>query len=341
MLGTWAVSGNSDLAIPVLDGMKNTGGEGVKILYAKGANISDDPDFAKKINVFGTRIEIDKRSPEEMIEEAVTAAIQSDVTVAVVGEASEMSGESSSRSDITIPGSQKKLIEALYKTGKPLVLVIMAGRPLAVGWEMQHAASVVYMYHGGQQAGNALADVLFGDYNPSGKLTNTFPRNVGQIPVYYNHLNTGRPNNGDVFQKFLSNYLDVENSPLFPFGYGLSYTTFKYSGIKLSATSLNAAGKITATVTVTNTGNFDGEEVVQMYIRDMVGSISRPVKELKGFQKIMFKKGESKDVSFTIGIEDLKFYNRELKRVAEPGDFKIMIGGNSQELNEADFKLIK
>ncbi len=189
--------------------------------------------------------------------------------------------------------------------------------------------------------GNALADVLFGDYNPSGKLTNSFPRNVGQIPVYYNHLKTGRPQATDKFDKFKSNYLDVENSPLLPFGYGLSYTSFSYSDIKLSAASLNTTGKIVATVTVTNTGNYDGEEVVQLYIRDLVGSIARPVKELKGFQKIMFKKGESKEISFTIGVEDLKFYNSDLKFVAEPGDFKLFIGGNSRDVKETNFKLVK
>ncbi|HMU47913.1 MAG TPA: beta-glucosidase BglX [Chitinophagaceae bacterium] len=341
MLGTWAVSGNSALSIPVMDGMKSIGGDDVKILYARGANISDDTAFAKKVNVFGTRIDIDKRSPQEMIEEAVGIANQSDVIVAVVGEASEMSGESASRSWLNIPWSQQNLLRELKKTGKPLVLVIMAGRPLTLNWENENADAILYTWHGGQEAGNAVADVLFGSYNPSGKLTTSFPRNVGQIPVYYNHLTTGRPNAGDKFQKFRSNYLDVENSPLFPFGYGLSYTSFSYSDIKLSAASMNTTGKITATVTVTNNGSYDGEEVIQLYIRDMVASISRPVMELKKFQKIMFKKGESKTISFTIGVEDLKFYNSDLKFVSEPGDFKLFIGGNSRDVKEADFKLVK
>ena len=173
----------------------------------------------------------------------------------------------------------------------------MSGRPLDLNWEMENADALLFVYHGGQEVGNAIADVLYGDVNPSGKLTNSFPRNVGQIPVYYNHLKTGRPQATDKFEKFRSNYLDVENSPLIPFGYGLSYSSFSYSDIKLSAASLNTTGKIKATVTVTNTGNYDGEEVVQLYTRDMVGSIARPVQELKGFQKIMFKKGESKEVS--------------------------------------------
>ncbi|MBP8114067.1 MAG: beta-glucosidase BglX [Chitinophagaceae bacterium] len=341
MLGTWAVSGNRDLSVPVFDGMKNSGIKEVNILYAKGSNISDDTLFAKKVNVFGTRIDIDKRSAQEMMDEAIAVAKQSDVIVAVVGEASEMSGESSSRSSLNIPKSQQKLLQELKMTGKPLVLVIMSGRPLDLNWEMENADAVLFVYHGGQEVGNAIADVLFGDVNPSGKLTNSFPRNVGQIPIYYNHLNTGRPQPTDKFEKFKSNYLDVENSPLLPFGYGLSYSSFSYSDIKLSAASLNTTGKIKATITVTNTGDYDGEEIIQLYTRDMVGSIARPVKELKGFQKIMFKKGESKEVSFTIGVEDLKFYNSDLKFVAEPGDFKLFIGGNSKDVKETTFKLVK
>ncbi len=340
MLGTWAVSGNSDLSIPVLEGMKNVSGNSVNILYAKGANISDDTSFAKKVNVFGTRIDIDKRSPKEMMDEALGIANRSDVIVAVIGEASEMTGESSSRSQINIPASQLTLLKELKKTGKPLVLVIMSGRPLTINWETENANAVLFTWHAGDEAGNAIADVLFGNYDPSGKLTISFPRSVGQIPVYYNHLNTGRPNPGDDFNKFHSNYLDVENSPLFPFGYGLSYTSFQYGDLKLSSTTLKTTGTIRASITVTNTGNYDGEEVVQLYLRDMVASIARPVKELKGFQKIFLKKGESKLVSFTIGIEDLKFYNAALKYVTEPGDFKLFVGGNSQEVKEGSFKLV-
>jgi beta-glucosidase len=340
MLGTWAVSGNSELSVPVLEGMKNAGGNGITILYAKGANISDDTAFAKKINVFGTRIDIDKRSPQEMIDEAVGIANRSDVIVAVIGEASEMSGESSSRSDINIPASQINLLKELKKTGKPLVLVIMSGRPLTLNWESENANAILFTWHAGHEAGNAIADVLFGNYNPSGKLTTSFPRNVGQIPIYYNYLNTGRPNAGDNFQKFRSNYLDVENSPLFPFGYGLSYTSFTYGDLKLSSNTMNSTEKIIATITLTNSGNYDGEEVVQLYIRDMVASIARPVKELKGFQKIFLKKGESKQVSFNISINDLKFYNSSLKYVAESGEFKVFIGTNSQDVKEGVFKFV-
>lgn len=338
MLGTWAVSGNSDLAIPVLEGLKNAGAD-KNIEYVKGANISDDTVLAKHVNVFGTRIDIDKRSPQEMIDEAVSLANRSDVVVAVVGEASEMSGESASRSMLNIPASQLNLLKALKKTGKPLVLVIMSGRPLVLNWENENADAILFTWHAGQEAGNAIADVLFGRVNPSGKLTTSFPRNVGQVPVYYNHLNTGRPNPGDEFNKFRSDYLDVPNSPLFPFGYGISYTRFSYSDIRLSSTQLQAGGKLTATVTVTNTGDYDGEEVVQLYIRDLVGSIARPVKQLKGFQKLMLKKGESREISFTLSVEDLKFYNSQLKWVSEPGAFKIFIGGNSRDVKEAGFEL--
>jgi len=341
MLGTWAVSGNSALSIPVLEGMKNVGGANVTIKYAKGANIADDTSFAKKVNVFGTRIDIDKRSPQEMVDEAVSIANQSDIIVAVIGEASEMSGESAARSHLNIPVSQVKLLEALKKTGKPLVLVIMAGRPLTLNWESENATSILYVWHAGHEAGNAIADVLFGSYNPSGKSTASFPRNVGQVPIYYNHLNTGRPNPGDKFEKFLSNYLDVENSPLFPFGFGLSYTTFDYGEIKLSSNTMSATGNIKATITVTNSGGYDGEEVVQLYTRDMAGSIARPVKELKGFQKIMLKKGESKELSFTLNLDDLKFYNSNLVFAAEPGDFKLFIGSNSRDVKEVNFKLVK
>ncbi len=338
MLGTWAVSGNSDLSIPVLQGMTNAG---ASILYAKGANISDDTNFAKKVNVFGTRIEVDKRSPQEMMDEALALANRSDVIVAVVGEASEMSGESASRSALDIPESQLRLLKELKKTGKPLVLVIMSGRPLTLNWENENADAILFTWHGGQEIGNAVGDVLFGGYNPSGKLSVSFPRNVGQVPIYYNHLNTGRPNPGDGFNKFRSNYLDVENSPLFPFGYGLSYTSFTYSDINLSSQSLKGSQNLTASITVTNTGKFDGEEVVQLYIRDVAGSIARPVKELKGFQKIKLSAGETRTIYFNITPESLKFYNSDLKYDWEAGDFEIMIGGNSRDVKQAKVTWVK
>jgi beta-glucosidase len=340
MLGTWAVSGDAASAVSVFDGMKAIGG--VNILYAKGANITDDPELAKRSNVFGERVSIDAASPDSLLAQAVRTANAAEVIVAVVGEASEMTGEAASRSDISLPQSQRRLLEELSKTGKPLVVVLMSGRPLTIERESSLATSLVQVWFQGHEAGNAIADVLFGSYNPSGKLTMSWPRNVGQIPVYYNHKNTGRPqDNTKPGQKFRSNYLDVANTPLYPFGYGLSYTTFTYSPIQLSKNSLRTTDKITATVTVTNSGNYDGEEVVQLYLRDMEGSVTRPVKELKGFQKILLRKGESGQVSFTIDEDKLKFWNSDLKRISEPGAFKVFIGGSSDNVQEADFTLVK
>lgn len=339
MLGTWAPTGDPQLSVPIIEGISNVAGSQLNILYSKGSNISDDPEFAAKINVFGPRILIDARTPEAMMAEAVSQALRSEVVVAVIGEATEMSGESSSRSDITMPEPQKKLIRALKKTGKPLVLVMMSGRPLEMEEEYDLADAILLVWHPGVEAGNAIADVLFGDYNPSGKLTMTFPRNVGQIPVYYNHKNTGRPNPGDQFQKFRSNYLDSPNSPLFPFGYGLSYTKFEYSNLTLSSNKMPPSGQIEVSVDVTNTGPFDGEEVVQLYVRDVVGSVSRPLRELKGFRKIFLKKGESRKVTFTLTENDLAFYNYDLEFVAEPGLFQVFVGGNSNAELTSEFEL--
>ena len=335
MLGTWAVSGDNQLSIPVLDGIRNMIGNGIKVLYAKGANISDDSSMIKEANVFGEKIDIDKRSAQELINEAVNTANNSDVVVAVIGEASEMSGESASRSDIGLPESQKVLLQALSKTGKPLVLVIMSGRPLTLEWESKNATSILQVWFAGHEAGNAIANVLFGNYNPSGKTTITFPRNVGQIPIYYNHKNTGRPLVGEEWQKFRSDYLDVPNSPLYPFGYGLSYTTFSYGDITVSSKNPKGNQTITATAKITNTGKYAGEEVVQLYISDPVASVTRSVKDLRGFKKIMLQPGESKDVRFTITTEDLKFYNTPLQHVWEPGEFIIQIGTNSQDVTSA------
>lgn len=276
-----------------------------------------------------------------MIDEAVAVANRSEVVVAVIGEASEMSGESSSRSSIDIPESQIRLLKALKQTGKPLVLVIMSGRPLTLNWEAANADAILFTWHAGHEAGNAIADVLFGNVNPSGKLSTSFPRNAGQIPAHYNHLNTGRPNPGDAFNKFRSNYLDVENSPLFPFGYGLSYSSFTYGKLQLSSTALKGNQVLTASVTVTNTGKYDGKEVVQLYIRDKVGSIARPVKELKGFKKQLIKAGETITVSFAISPADLKFYNSKLVYDWEPGEFEIMVGTNSRDLQSVTVNWVK
>ncbi len=342
MLGTWAVSGDNQTSTTVLEGMKNVGGSSVNVIYAKGANISNDTLLAKHVNVFGERISIDGRVPDDLLNEALEVASRADVIVAVVGEASEMTGEAASRSDISIPESQQRLIQALAKTGKPLVLVIMAGRPLVLNMESKLATSILYAWFQGHEAGNAIADVLFGNYNPSGKLTMTFPQNVGQIPIYYNHKTTGRPQvDGQPTQKFRSNYLDVSNEPLYPFGYGLSYTTFAYGEVDLSKKAMAASDKQTVTIQVTNTGRYGGEEVVQLYIRDMVASITQPVKKLKAFQKIYLNAGESRQVSFILTKDDLTFVGTDLNTIYEPGEFKVMIGGNSKDVKEASFMLTK
>lgn len=342
MLGTWAVSGDNTTSVPVLQGMKSVGGSGVNIVYAKGANITDDTELAKRANVFGERVSIDSASADALLQQAVQAANGADVVVAVVGEASEFSGEASSRTDLNLPQSQKRLLEALAATGKPLVVVLFSGRPLTIEPESRQATALLQAWFPGHEAGNAIADVLFGDYNPSGKLTMSWPRTVGQVPIYYNRKNTGRPqDDAKPGQKFLSNYLDVANTPLYPFGHGLSYTSFRYGPIELSKAAMRSGERITASVNLTNTGMYDGEEVVQLYIRDMVGSVTRPLKQLKDFQKVMLKRGETKRITFTVDEEDLKFWNGDLKWVSEPGAFKLFIGGSSDNVQEVDFTLAK
>ncbi len=337
MLGTWAVSGDPQKSVSVLEGMRNVGGNTLKIQYAKGANITDDPNLARQANVFGMRVEIDKRHPDEMLQEAVSLARQSDVVVAVVGEASEMSGEAASRSDITLPASEQKLLKALYATGKPVVVVIMSGRPLVLTGSIEGAAAVLQTWHAGIEAGNAIADVLLGDANPSGKLSMSFPYSVGQIPVYYSQKRTGRPI--DPNNKFSTKYLDAPNEALFSFGHGLSYTNFVYSDFRLSSNQLSKQQSIQVEVTLTNSGKYDGAEVVQLYTLDKVRSVTPPEKELKGFQKIYLKAGESKKVSFTLTEEMLRFYNPSLQFVSEPGEFTVMVGGNSKDLLVRDIVL--
>ncbi len=340
MTGTWSVAADFSKSVSLIKGLKAAAGSQAKILYAKGSNLTADSALEARSTMFGKTLRRDSRSAETIRNEALAIARQADVIVAALGESAEMSGESSSRTDIGIPDVQKELLEELLKTGKPVVLVLFTGRPLALKWESEHVPAILNVWFGGSEAGDAIADVLFGDVNPSGKLTMTFPQVVGQVPLFYNHKNTGRPlAEGKWFEKFRSNYLDVSNDPLYPFGYGLSYTNFEYSDVKLSNNTLNRGQGITATVTVKNTGSREGKEVVQMYIRDLVGSITRPVKELKGFQKVSLKAGESKDITFNITEEDLKFYNSDLQFVAEPGDFKVFIGTNSRDVKEADFKL--
>jgi beta-glucosidase len=280
----------------------------------------------------------DNRPVDVMRDEALRIANECDVIVAAMGEPSEMSGESSSRSDLSILDAQKDLLMALKATGKPIVLLNFTGRATVMDWEVENIPTILNVWFGGSEAADAICDVVFGDVAPSGKLTVTMPRSVGQIPIYYNHLNTGRPN-PKWFTKFTTNYLDVPNDPLFPFGYGLSYTTFEYSPMTLSSDAMTTSGKITASVNVTNTGAVEGTEVVQFYIRDMVGSIARPVQELKGFERISLKPGESRTVTFTIDAELLKFYNKDLEYVCEPGQFEAMIGPNSRDVQRKTFTL--
>ncbi|MEP7110822.1 MAG: beta-glucosidase BglX [Ferruginibacter sp.] len=341
MPGTWSVAADFSKPLTVLEGLNAAVGNNAKILFAKGSNLDADTLFEQRAGMFGKAFKRDSRPARQIIDEAVAVANQSDVIVAALGESAEMTGESSSRSNIEIPKAQQELLAALLKIGKPVVLVLFTGRPLALKWENDNVPAILNVWFGGSEAGSAIADVLFGDVNPSGKLTTTFPQNIGQVPIFYNHKNTGRPlAEGKWFQKFRSNYLDVSNEPLYPFGYGLSYTNFTYSAVELNRPSIKPSETLTATVTVTNSGAVTGKEIVQLYIRDMVGSSTRPVKELKGFQKIELKAGESKKISFPISANDLKFYNYELKYVAEPGDFKVFIGGNSRDTKEADFKLL-
>lgn len=254
-----------------------------------------------------------------------------------IGENYRQNGEAASRSNLDLPGPQQALLEAVHATGKPVVVVLMAGRPLTISWMDENIPAILNAWHLGTMAGPAMTDVLLGDYNPSGKLVITFPRNVGQIPIYYAMKNTGRPFNAD--DKYTSKYLDVSNDPLYPFGYGLSYTDFEYSGLKLDKTTMSIGGQINVSVQLKNTGKRAGEEVVQLYIRDLVGSVTRPVKELKGFQKVSLKAGASKTIKFTIDEDDLKFYTQSMDFAAEPGQFKVFVGGNSVEVLEAEFEL--
>jgi beta-glucosidase len=320
-LGFWSYSYPDDSAriITQYQGIQNKVGSNTTLLYAKGCEIND--------------------SSQAGFAEAIQIAKQADVVIMSVGEASDWSGEAKSRSNLHLPGMQQELVKAIYATGKPIVVLINAGRPLIFNWTADNVPAILYTWWLGTEAGNAIADVLFGDYNPSAKLPISFPGTEGQIPIYYNHYNTGRPATSDSDRFYRSAYIDLSIYPKFPFGFGLSYTNFSYSDIQLSSSTMKADQPIKATITVSNTGNYDGEETVQLYIQDLFGSVVRPVKELKGFQKIFLKKGESKQVSFTIDVDKLKFYNDELKYIYEPGDFKVYIGSNSQDVKEAAFKL--
>jgi beta-glucosidase len=339
MQGTWSVAGDPSTTLSLLDGIKKVVGDDVNVLTARGSNFVEDAGLEKRIGMFGKDTKRDNRSEEEMIKEALRVASQSDVIVAAMGEASESSGESSSLTTIEIPANQRRLMEALIKTGKPLVMVLFAGRPLAMKWEDENVPAILNVWFGGSEGGLAIADILFGNVNPSGKLTTTFPQTTGQLPMFYSQKNTGRPLEGPWFEKFKSNYLDVTNDPVYPFGYGLSYSQFAYGQMTLSAKTMTGNDLLKVSVTVTNTSDVPGKEIVQLYIHDVYASATRPNKELKAFKKISLAAGESREVEFEISTELLKFYMydpesgyEKIIHTWEEGDFEIMIGPNSRDL---------
>ena len=343
MMGSWAAAGLPAQSVTLYDGLNRALGNQGQLIYARGSNITANKkvvDYLNFLNFDAPEVVDDPRPAQQMIDEAVKAAQQADVVIAAVGESRGMSHESSSRTDLNIPDSQRALIQALKATGKPLVLVLMNGRPLTIGHEQDQAAAVLETWFSGTEGGNAIADVLLGDYNPSGKLPITFPRSVGQVPMYYNHLTIGRPYTPGKPGNYTSQYFDEENTPLYPFGYGLSYTDFNLSNMTLSSTTLNRSGKLDASITVKNTGKRDGETVVQLYIQQVAGSMIRPVKELKNFQKVMLKAGEQKVIHFDIDEDNLKFYNTQLKYAAEPGKFNVQIGLDSQDVTQQSFELL-
>ena len=341
MAGTWSVATVQNKSIALLEGLNTVVGDKVKIVYAKGSNLTYDAELEQRATMFGKELNRDNRSDAVLLNEALEIASKADVIVAALGESAEFSGESSSRTNIEIPQVQQDLLKALLKTGKPVVMVLFTGRPLVLKEESKTVPAILNVWFPGSEAGLAISDVLFGDVNPSGKLTATFPRSIGQIPLFYNHKNTGRPlqNKEGKFEKFTSNYIDERNEPVYPFGFGLSYTNFTYDNLRLSSDKMTENDTIKVTVDVTNTGDFDGKEVVQLYIRDVIGTVTRPVKELKGFQKVALNKGETKSVTFSITIEDLKFYNYDLDHVSEPGEFEIFIGTNSDDTLKTSFRL--
>jgi beta-glucosidase len=317
MIGSWTGDGKPEDVVTLLAGIKQKVSPQTKVTYARGCELPCDS--------------------AEGFEEAARAARGADFTIVAVGESAEMSGEAASRSSLDLPGKQLDLVRAIHSSGSPYAVVLMNGRPLTINELDQSAPAILETWFAGTQAGNAIADVLFGDVNPGGKLPVTFPRSVGQEPLYYNHLNTGRP--PDINNKYTSKYLDVSWTPLFPFGYGLSYTQFKITNLQLSAQSIQANGKLTVSVQVENVGKRTGDEVVQLYIRDVAASVTRPVKELKGFQRVTLKPGENRRVEFLLTSEQLGFWNREMRFVVEPGEFKVMVGPNSEDLIETKFEV--
>ena len=339
LAGTWCVAYTPDKYSTLKEGMERALAGKATLLYAQGSNITRDAEL-QKAGEFGKTIE--RGDDAQMKAEALAVAKEADVIVAALGETADMSGECASRTDLCLPDVQMELLQELNKLGKPIVLLNFSGRPTVMNWESEHIPAILNVWFGGSEAADAICDVVFGDKVPSGKLTMSMPQAVGQEPLYYNHQPTGRPvpEGTKEFRKYQSNYLDVRNDPLYPFGYGLSYTTFSYSDLQLSATEMSPTGSVEASVTVTNSGNVDATEIVQLYIRDLVASVSRPVKELKGFERITLKAGESRKVTFAITPETLKFYNDDLKYILEPGDFNIMVGPNSRDLKTAKLTVL-
>lgn len=341
MLGSWSGAGMNKQTVTVKQGLEQAL-QGGKLSYARGANITEDKhivDYLNFLNWDDPEVVQDKRSPQAMIDEAVKAARNADVVVAAVGESRGMSHESSSRTQLTLPQSQQALLKALKATGKPLVLVLMNGRPLDLNWARENASAILETWYTGTEGGHAIADILFGEVNPSGKLPITFPRSVGQIPTYYNHARLGRPFTEGKPGNYTSQYFEEPNGPLYPFGYGLSYTEFSLSDVTVSQPTMKADGRVDATVTVKNTGRRAGATVVQLYIRDQAASVVRPVKELKDFRKVMLQPGEQKEVRFTIDRRALSFYNAKLEYVAEPGEFQVQVGLDSKDVKTASFTL--
>lgn len=336
--GCWSTADKPEKYATVKEAIQRYLDGKATVLYAQGSNIYDD-SVRQEAVAFGRSIP--RGNAQKLLDEAVETAKKADVIVACLGEIAEMSGESSSRSDLTMPDAEAQLLKALVETGKPVVLLNFAGRPTVLSWEAAHVPAIMNVWFAGSETGDALCDVLFGDKVPTGKLVNSMPRTTGQEPLYYNHLNTGRPvkDGNKVFRKYQSNYTDVTQGPLYPFGYGLSYTTYEYSPVTLSESTMKKGGKITASATITNTGSRDGDEIVEFYIHDRYASIVRPVKELKGFQRIHLAKGESKTVSFDIDAATLSYYDADGNSVLEPGDFDIMIGPSSQTVNTAVLKV--
>ncbi|NUE94799.1 beta-glucosidase BglX [Gilliamella sp. ESL0232] len=339
ILGSWSGAGRANLAVTPLEGIKNAVKNPESISYAFGANLSDDENLYRFLNLYGETTKFDNRPADKMIAEAVKIAKKADIVIAFVGEAEGMAHESSSRTDLSLQATQKQLIKAMKKTGKPLVIVLMNGRPLTLSEEYAQADAMLETWFLGTEGGNAIADVLFGDYNPSGKLPMSFPYNVGQIPVYYSHLNTGRPRGTENMGKYTTSYFDSPNEPLFPFGFGLSYTNFAMD-FSLSSTKMNRDGEIIVTVNVENTGNREGMQTVQLYLQDVTASVSRPVKELIGFDNITLKPHTKGQVKFVIKYDMLKFWNNKMQYVAEPGKFNVYIGSDSTTQDKQTFTLL-